>query len=81
MNGLGVKEFERKKLEGELESVIHKPLIMVIAPSGYGKSTLVRQYFSRNDSRLNLWFPMQRDEVDGNWIWHRICNKIQRTSL
>lgn len=50
MNGLGVKEFERKKLEGELESVIHKPLIMVIAPSGYGKSTLVRQYFSRNDS-------------------------------
>lgn len=76
MNGLGVKEFERKKLEGELESVIHKPLIMVIAPSGYGKSTLVRQYFSRNDSRLNLWFPMQRDEVDGNWIWHRICNKI-----
>ena len=76
MNGLGVKEFERKKLEGELEGVIHKPLIMVIAPSGYGKSTLVRQYFSRNDSHLNLWFPMQRDEVDGNWIWHRICNKI-----
>lgn len=76
MNGLGIREFERKKLEGELESVIHKPLIMVIAPSGYGKSTLVRQYFSRNDSRLNLWFPMQRDEVDGNWIWHRICNKI-----
>lgn len=76
MNGLGIREFERKKLEGELESVIYKPLIMVIAPSGYGKSTLVRQYFSRNDSRLNLWFPMQRDEVDGNWIWHRICNKI-----
>lgn len=76
MNGLRIREFERKKLEGELESVIHKPLIMVIAPSGYGKSTLVRQYFSRNDSRLNLWFPMQRDEVDGNWIWHRICNKI-----
>lgn len=76
MNGLGIREFERKKLEGELESVIHKPLIMVIAPSGYGKSTLVRQYFSRNDNRLNLWFPMQRDEVDGNWIWHRICNKI-----
>ncbi len=76
MNGLGIREFERKKLEGELESVIHKPLIMVIAPSGYGKSTLVRQYFARNDNRLNLWFPMQRDEVDGNWIWHRICNKI-----
>ena len=76
MNGLGIREFERKKLEGELESVIYKPLIMVIAPSGYGKSTLVRQYFSRNDNRLNLWFPMQRDEVDGNWIWHRICNKI-----
>lgn len=76
MNVLGVKEFERGKLEEELDRVIKKPLIMVIAPSGYGKSTLVRQYFAKNDSLLNLWFPMQRDEVDGNWIWHRICNKI-----
>ena len=76
MNVLGVREYEREKLEKELENVVEKPLIMVIAPSGYGKSTLVRQFFSKHDSLLNLWFPMQRDEVDGNWIWHRICNKI-----
>lgn len=76
MNSLSVKEFERGKLERELENVIKKPLIMVVAPSGYGKSTLVRQFFSKHDELLNLWFPMQRDEVDGNWIWHRICNKI-----
>ncbi len=77
MNGLSVREFEREKLEGELGKVIDKPLIMVIAPSGYGKSTLVRQFFAKNENLLNLWFPMQRNEVDGNWIWHRICNKIR----
>lgn len=76
MNVLGVREYEREKLEKELENVVEKPLIMVIAPSGYGKSTLVRQFFSKHDRLLNLWFPMHRDEVDGNWIWHRICNKI-----
>ena len=65
MNVLGVREYEREKLEKELENVVEKPLIMVIAPSGYGKSTLVRQFFSKHDSLLNLWFPMQRDEVDG----------------
>ena len=52
MNVLGVREYEREKLEKELESVVEKPLIMVIAPSGYGKSTLVRQFFSKHDRLL-----------------------------
>lgn len=76
MTGIGAKEFERKAPEEVLDSVIDRPMVMVVAPSGYGKTTLIRQYFAER-KLLSLWFPMQRDEVDGNWIWHRICNKIR----
>ena len=76
MTGIGAKEFERKAPEEVLDSVIDRPMVMVVAPSGYGKTTLIRQYFAER-KLLGLWFPMQRDEVDGNWIWRRICNKIR----
>lgn len=76
MTGIRAKEFERKEPAEVLDSVIDRPMVMVVAPSGYGKTTLIRQYFAER-KLLSLWFPMQRDEVDGNWIWRRICNKIR----
>lgn len=75
MTGIGTREYERKKPEEVLDTVIERPMVMVVAPSGYGKTTLIRQYFAQR-KLLGLWFPMQHDEVDGNWIWHRICNKV-----
>ena len=35
------KEYIRERLESSLDKFIDKQLIMVVAPSGYGKSTLV----------------------------------------
>mgnify|MGYP000235956837 FL=1 len=67
MNVLGVREYEREKLEKELENVVEKPLIMVIAPSGYGKSTLVRQFFSKHDRLLNLWRAEELDHLVQNF--------------
>lgn len=70
------KELTRPKLEEILSSAIEKPLIMIVGPSGYGKSTFVQQYFSKRQEIRYHWFPMHRDEVDATWIWRRICNHV-----
>lgn len=69
-------EFVRTKLEETLAAVMEKPLVMVIAPSGYGKSTLVRQFFEKRHQLEYLWFPMHSEEADESWIWKRVCNKL-----
>lgn len=27
-----------------------------------------------------IWFPMQREERDENWLWRRLCNKAHEYS-
>lgn len=46
---IGEGEYIREKLEETMTQEIDKALILVIAPSGYGKSTFVRQYFSKRE--------------------------------
>ena len=70
------KEYIRERLESSLDGVIDKKLIMVVAPSGYGKSTLVRHYFNDRPQYNKMWFPMQSKERDDNWIWKRLCQKL-----
>ena len=72
---LSTKEFARVKLQEAMEKVSDKPLLLVIAPSGYGKSTLVRQYFAKHRELAHIWFPFRRNETDEIWIWQRICQK------
>ncbi|MBU5478691.1 LuxR C-terminal-related transcriptional regulator [Eubacterium sp. MSJ-13] len=70
------QSFERVNLEKIFSEVIDRELIMVIAPSGYGKTTFVRNYFlKRNDIKF-IWFAMLREEQDENWVWHRLCIKF-----
>lgn len=71
----GIREFVRTNLQEAVARVSEKPLLMIIAPSGYGKSTFVRQYFSQKKDLKNIWFAFQRGETDENWIWQRICKR------
>lgn len=70
------KEYIRERLESSLDKFIDKQLIMVVAPSGYGKSTLVRHYFNDRPYYNKMWFPMQSKEKDDNWVWKRLCQKL-----
>lgn len=70
------KEYVRIILENELQKVINMPLILVIAPSGYGKSTFIRHFFEQKEDMYTIWFPMHSDEFDENWIWKRMCQTI-----
>lgn len=71
----GIRQFVRTNLQEAVARVSEKPLLMIIAPSGYGKSTFVRQYFSQKKDLKNIWFAFQRGETDENWIWQRICKR------
>ncbi len=75
MLNLTTKEFTRTKLHEAMEEVSDRPLLLIVAPSGYGKSTLVRQYFAKHRELVHIWFPFQRNEVDETWLWQRICRK------
>ena len=70
------KEYIRERLDSSLDKFIDKQLIMVVAPSGYGKSTLVRHYFNDRPYYNKMWFPMQSKEKDDNWVWKRLCQKL-----
>lgn len=70
------KEYIRERLESSLDKFIDKQLIMVVEPSGYGKSTLVRHYFNDRPYYNKMWFPMQSKEKDDNWVWKRLCQKL-----
>ena len=76
----GIREFVRTNLQEAVARVSEKPLLMIIAPSGYGKSTFVRQYFSQKKDLKNIWFAFQRGETDENWIWQRICKRTSESN-
>ena len=78
---LTAKEFTRIKLQEAMERVSDRPLLLIVAPSGYGKSTLVRQYFAKHRELPYIWVPFQRNEVDETWLWHRICSKTCEWNL
>lgn len=70
------RDFERVNLENIFSDIIDRSLIMVIAPSGYGKTTFVKNYFLKRSDMDFIWFTMLREEKDENWIWHRLCIKF-----
>ncbi len=70
------KEYVRTILEDKLQKVMYMPLILVIAPSGYGKSTFIRHFFTQREDIHTVWFPMHTDEFNENWIWKRLCKII-----
>lgn len=70
------RNFERLNLEKIFDEVMDRSLIMMIAPSGYGKTTFVRNYFLKRSEIKFIWFAMLREEQDENWIWHRLCIKF-----
>lgn len=65
------KQLERAALwkrVGEMEEV---PLMLVFAPAGFGKSTVVREYIRQNTENY-LWISLGPEKVSEEWLWNRI---------
>lgn len=74
------KEYTRYRLEQELEAMWDKPLTMVVAPSGYGKTTLVKNFLRRHREADVAWVTIGRNTMDAALVWKKICEKVNAIS-
>lgn len=75
------KELERPQIEEALSEIMNKPLGIVAAPSGYGKTTVVRAFLQKNTESKNVWLSLGHEEVDEVWVWNRICDKFKEVNI
>lgn len=71
------KNLKRKEIRQILTKAIELPLIMVVAPMGFGKTTAIQEFLGEQSGK-KIWIPFGQNEVDAVWIWHRLCDKFQR---
>lgn len=72
---LSSRYLERAGVHKILEEAVQLPLIMVVAPMGFGKTTAVQE-FLRGFGGKQIWLPFGQNEVDAVWIWNRFCDKF-----
>ena len=71
---------ERQELIGQLSGSTAK-LILVDAPAGFGKTTLVAQWRARTArQRRFAWVSLDRDDNDPVRLWRHIVEALQRAS-
>ena len=67
----------RPQLEELLAQSVHKPLTLVTAPAGYGKSSLVSRQMERCD-HPNAWFSLDENDNDPGLFLSYFLTAIQR---
>lgn len=66
---------ERNEVIGHMNSA-QAPLMLVVAPMGFGKSTLVHNYLENKTKAAYIWLEIVRDH-DGVYIWHELCEQFR----
>lgn len=67
---------ERTQINAMLQEAHQLPLIFVIAPMGYGKTTAVHDFLNQKEG-TKVWLPFGQNDVDEVWIWTRLCQKLK----
>lgn len=62
---------QRKDLQEKLIEIEEIPLLMVIAPMGYGKSTVVREYLMQKEKRY-IWITLGQNAVSEETMWNQV---------
>jgi LuxR family transcriptional regulator, maltose regulon positive regulatory protein len=73
-------EMARPNLLQRLAETLDIPLVALIAPSGYGKSTLLAQY-ARSTSRPAVWFSIRADQSGAFEMARAFVQAIRTTFL
>jgi LuxR family transcriptional regulator, maltose regulon positive regulatory protein len=71
-------ELERKWLLSQLEAASDLQLVALIAPSGYGKTTLLAQ-FARADVHKAVWLELSEDHADPVVLAHALVGALRVT--
>jgi LuxR family transcriptional regulator, maltose regulon positive regulatory protein len=69
-------ELERKGLLAQLEAANDVQLLALIAPSGYGKTTLLAQ-FARTGVRKAVWLELSEDHADPLVLAHSLVGVLR----
>ncbi len=67
----------RKRLKNMLSNIFHKPLFLLIAPIGYGKTNAVKNFLNTQNNFQQIWFIMGGDITDELWVWNKLCEIIE----
>ncbi len=63
-----------KRLENRLKSIYDYPVTIVEAPTGYGKTTAIREYL-KGEGKNYVWFTV--DSADKERVFSEFCDKIK----
>lgn len=55
------------------------PIMLVVAPMGYGKSSVVREYLDETDKRY-IWCTIGPSPVSEEWVWNRVIGEIENVN-
>lgn len=75
------KHLKRNQIQELLQKTSEFPLLLVIAPMGYGKTTMVRSFLDEKQNWRKFWIDLDRDEIDEVWVWRRICEKLKSEGI
>lgn len=68
---------DRPRLLSLLQQAHHKKLTVIRAPAGYGKTTLVLQYFYSQNKPV-AWFSIDKEDNDPVRFWTFFCHAIDQ---
>ncbi|HET6689926.1 MAG TPA: AAA family ATPase, partial [Miltoncostaeaceae bacterium] len=63
----------RHRLTRELERLSQRPLTIVSAPPGFGKTTLLLQWLAERPAGSAAWVSLDADDDDPRRLWAHVC--------
>ena len=69
---------ERDRLIASLDVAMERPVTVIAAPAGYGKTTLVAQWSSRDSDRTVAWVTSDTGHNDPVLFWTHIVTALSR---
>ena len=70
----------RPRLVDQLERAVERPVVLIAAPAGYGKTTLVAQWLARHRAagRAAAWVALDSGDNDPARLWTHVTAALQR---
>lgn len=72
------KKLKRIRVENSLIEAEKIPLILIVAPMGYGKSTIAHDYYNQLSDK-KVWFSFGQNEKDVDWTWARLIEEFEKS--
>ena len=74
-----IEWIQRPRLLARLSESVQQPVTLVAAPAGYGKSTLVTQWFDDPEAAgLKAWITLDAGDNDPTRLWAHVATALER---